>query len=180
MPPWSRMWVSARVSSSRVVMPGRTEACSSSSVRPTSRPAVRMPASCSGVLPSQRSRLNRPMRKTLPAHPLDPHIHRHPPVESREHAVTDAVPAECSLLSSRRGAGSGNPEGRDVEVEGLREARQGPPSPRASVQVLGPQLPDPPPVTLDEVATEGVQAALPAIGVVLALVLPDHSLSAPD
>ena len=54
-------------------MPGRTEACSSSSVRPTSRPAVRMPASCSGVLPSQRSRLNRPMRKTLPAsspHPL--------------------------------------------------------------------------------------------------------------
>ena len=61
MPPLSRMWVSARVSSSSVVMPGRTAATSSSRVRPTSSPAVRMPASCSGVLPSQRSRLNRPM-----------------------------------------------------------------------------------------------------------------------
>src|SRR5215207_2549606 len=44
------MLVSAMVSSSRVLTPGRTAARSSSRVSPTSRPATRIRSICSGVL----------------------------------------------------------------------------------------------------------------------------------
>src|SRR5699024_3561182 len=53
------MWSSARVSSSLVEIPGRTASRSSCSVSPTTMPACRINAICSGVLISTfRSRSN--------------------------------------------------------------------------------------------------------------------------
>src|SRR5512139_3785110 len=59
------MWSSAIASSSRVVIPARTEPRSSSSVRPTTRPAARMPSICSGVLIST-PRSRQPIARRLP------------------------------------------------------------------------------------------------------------------
>ena len=83
-----------------------------------------------------------------------------------------------STLDRRTGGRSGDAQGREVEVEGLGEARQGPPSPRSPVQVLGPQLLDPPPVVLDQAPAERVIAASPTVGVVLALVLTRRAAAA--
>ena len=107
-------------------MPGRTEACSSSSVRPTSRPAVRMPASCSGVLPSQRSRLNRPMpRNPTGARPPPPH----PPTPSAAHAevrsraaISACGPNFCVPLSTAS-ARSGVPGSATARWPDGRSAR---------------------------------------------------------
>ena len=120
MPPWSRMWVSARVSSSRVVTPGRTAAWSSSRVRPTSSPAVRMPASCSGVLPSQRSRLNRPMpRNPTGAQPSPPHPPT--PVEAARRTSEDAR----QFLRARRSAACQLSTAAQVGVAQSRPTRHG-------------------------------------------------------
>ena len=120
-------------------------AARSSSVRPTSRPAVRMPASCSGVLPSQRSRLNRPM-------PRNPTGAAGPTPTSRAPSAGKSRDTPCRMLCRgvlstldrpgrfRRCAGS---TGRG---RAPGEAGQVSSAPRPRWQVLGPELLDPPAV----------------------------------
>src|SRR5512132_1003101 len=62
------MYSSAMVSSCLVVMPGATWSVISSRVSPTSSPAARILTSCSGVLPSMRSRPKSPTISSVGQH----------------------------------------------------------------------------------------------------------------
>ena len=112
-----------------------------------------------------------------------------PPVESRGIAVSSSLPAASCLLSTgglssldrlepRRNS-SAEDQGCLVELERVGEAQERGPSTSTLPGVLGPQILDPPPVVLQQLAAEGVDAGLCGVGMVPALVLTDHSLRAP-
>ena len=103
MPPWSRMCVSARVSRSRVVSPGgpRRRAARGCARRADRRCACGelLGRLALAAVTVEQTHAAEPYRRPAPP----PHPAHLCPVESREHAVPDAVPAACSLLSTGPG-----------------------------------------------------------------------------